>query len=124
MNESTSDRPLIAAERVNGTEIYQQDGEKIGKVEELAIRKENGRIEYAIVSFGGFLGIGEKYHAVPWSLLTFDVEKGGYVIPIDKDQLERAPNFDPSELSGWNDASSREGIYGFYGPYGMAPYWI
>lgn len=124
MSETTSDRPLIAAERVNGTAVYQREGEKIGKVEDLAIHKENGTIEYAILSFGGFLGMGEKYHAVPWDLLTYDAEKGGYVIPLDKSQLEKAPNFDADELSGWNDAASRDGIYGYYGPFGIAPYGI
>ena len=121
MNPSTSGHPLIIAERVNGTAVYLRNGEKVGRVEDLAIHKQNGKIEYAILSFGGFLGIGERFHAVPWDLLTYDEDKGGYVVPLDKDQLEKAPNFDAAELSGWTDATSRPGLYGYYQPYGMLP---
>ena len=81
-----------------------------------------GRVAYAILSFGGLLGVGENYYPVPWKLLTYDAEQRGYVIPLDKDELENAPSFEPDELSGWDDAESRAGIFAYYGAYGVAPF--
>jgi sporulation protein YlmC with PRC-barrel domain len=115
--------PLIPADRVNGTDVYGSDGEKIGKVEDVAIDKVSGRVAYAILAFGGFMGIGERYHPVPWSMLRYDVEKRGYVIPCLAAELESAPSFEADELSGWNDTDSRIDIYRFYTPFGATPYW-
>ena len=75
------------------------------------------------VAGGGVLGIGAKYHPVPWKLLRYDTEKRAYVVPMSKDDLEHAPMIDEHELSGWNDAQTRESIYGFYSTYGVGPYW-
>lgn len=121
---SRPEHPLIPAERVNGTDVYNTDGEKIGKVEDVAIEKVSGKVAYAIMSFGGFLGIGERYHPVPWGLLRYDVEKRGYVIPCDREALEKAPSFEPEVLSGWDDAGFREAVYAYYTPYGVNPYWV
>lgn len=115
--------PLIPADRVNGTDVYSPAGEKLGKIEDVAIDKVSGEVAYAILSFGGFLGVGEQYHPVPWRLLTYDVDKGGYVIPCSKDEIEGAPSIDREELSGWNDEASRDAIYGYYAPWGVGPYW-
>lgn len=60
---------------------------------------------------------------MPWRLLTYDPDKGAYVIPLDKADLEKAPTIDEKELSGWNDGLSREAIYGYYSSYGVGPYW-
>lgn len=108
--------PLIPADRVNGTTVYTRQGDKIGSIEDVAIEKVSGDVAYAIIGTGGFLGMGERYYPVPWSMLTFDVERRGYVIPLDKDQLEKAPSIDASELSGWSDESSRETLAGYYTP--------
>lgn len=116
--------PLIPADRVNGTDVYNTDGEKLGRIEDVAIDKVSGEVAYAILSFGGFLGVGERYHPVPWRLLTYDVDKGGYVIPCEKERLEEAPSIDREELSGWNDSIARDTIYGYYAPYGVGPYWL
>ncbi|WP_337185127.1 PRC-barrel domain-containing protein [Phenylobacterium sp.] len=116
-------RPLIPADRVNGTDVVSPDGEKLGKIEDVAIEKVSGEVAYAILSFGGLFGIGAKYHPVPWRLLTYDTERRAYVIPVAKDALEKAPTIDESELSGWNDLSARDSIYGYYSPYGVGPYW-
>ncbi len=118
------EHPLIPAGRVKDTAVYNRAGEKIGKVEDIAIDKVGGQVAYAILSFGGFLGMGERYHPVPWALLSYDPERRGYVIPCDKDVLERAPTFEADELSGWDDTDARFGIYNFYEPYGAAPYWM
>jgi sporulation protein YlmC with PRC-barrel domain len=123
MTRESIEHPLIPADRVNGTEVMNQDGDVIGKIEDIAIDKLSGKVAYAIVSFGGFLGIGERYHPVPWSVLRYDTDLKGYVAPLTKEQLNEAPTFDRSELSGWDDSAYREGVYGYYGPYGAAPYW-
>lgn len=117
------EHPLIPAERVNGTDVYNRQGEKLGAVEDVAIDKVSGRVAYAILGFGGFLGIGERYHPVPWELLTYDAERRGYVIPCQEEQLKNAPTFDAAELSGWDDTDTRDAIYRYYGPLGAAPYW-
>lgn len=123
MTASSPKHPLIPADRVNGTDVYNKAGEKLGKIEDVAIDKVSGEVAYAILSFGGLLGLGAKYHPVPWRLLTYDADKRAYVVPMDKDALEKAPNIDEKELSGWTDELSRDSIYGFYSPYGVAPYW-
>ena len=115
--------PLIPADRVNGTDVVNRAGEKLGKIEDVAIEKVSGEVAYAILSFGGLLGIGSKYHPVPWRLLTYDTDKRAYVIPLEKDDLEKAPTIDEGELSGWNDSASRDSIYGYYSAYGVGPYW-
>ena len=115
--------PLIPADRVNGTDVLNKAGEKLGKIEDVAIEKVSGDVAYAILSFGGVLGIGAKYHPVPWKLLKYDPDKRAYVIPMSKDDLEHAPMIDEQELSGGRDAQTRESIYGFYSSYGVGPYW-
>ena len=88
---------LIAAEKVNGTDVYNMNGEKLGTVEDIMIDKISGKAIYAVMSFGGFLGIGEKQHPLPWSSLTYDETKGGYVVNLDKQKLENAPTLDPDD---------------------------
>jgi hypothetical protein len=115
--------PLIPADRVNGTDVYSKAGDRLGKIEDVAIEKVSGEVAYAILSFGGVLGLGAKYHPVPWRLLKYDADKRAYVIPLKKADLEKAPMIDETELSGWNDELSREAIYSYYGAYGVGPYW-
>ena len=88
---------LIPAEKVNGTNVYNLRGEKLGEVEDIMIDKASGRAIYAVMSFGGFLGIGEKQHPLPWSSLTYDKEKDGFVVNLDKRMLEQAPTLDPDD---------------------------
>ena len=83
---------LIAASKVQGTEVYNSAGESLGSIHDVMIDKISGNVAYAIMSFGGFLGIGNSYHPLPWSLLQYDTGKGGYVVNLDKDQLEGAPS--------------------------------
>lgn len=123
MTAQTPAHPLISADRVNGTDVVNTAGEKLGKIEDVAIEKVSGDVAYAILSFGGLLGIGAKYHPVPWKLLKYDTAQRAYVIPMNKDDLEQAPMIDETELSGWNDQLSRDSIHRFYSPYGVGPYW-
>jgi hypothetical protein len=120
-SERAPAHPLIPAGRVNGTAVYGTGGEKLGHVEDVAIDKLSGQVAYAILSFGGFLGVGERYHPVPWSLLTYDTDRRGYVIPCGKAELEDAPSFHADELSGWEDTHDRQAIYNYYSGFGPTP---
>jgi hypothetical protein len=88
---------LIASNKVEGTAVYNRDGEQLGEVYNFMVGKRSGRVAYAVMSFGGFLGIGQRYHALPWNVLTYDTNRGGYVIDADKDRLMRAPSHQEGE---------------------------
>jgi len=99
---------LIAAEKVEGTDVYNLQGEKLGTVDDIMIDKVSGKAIYAIMSFGGFLGIGEKYHPLPWSSLKYDESQGGYVVNLDKKMLENAPTYDMGEDFRWTPDYGRQ----------------
>jgi sporulation protein YlmC with PRC-barrel domain len=105
MNAETSDNPLISASRVQGTAVYDTGGGRLGHVEDVMLHKVSGQVAYAVLSFGGVLGVGEKFTPLPWSVLTYDTGRGGYLVPMSKDRLEGAPHYDRAELSnddnGW-----------------------
>jgi sporulation protein YlmC with PRC-barrel domain len=94
MDETTE---MIASNKVEGTKVYNHAGEHLGEVYNFMVGKRSGRVAYAVMSFGGFLGIGQRYHALPWNVLTYDTGKGGYVISATKDRLMNAPNFAAGE---------------------------
>jgi sporulation protein YlmC with PRC-barrel domain len=99
---------LIAAEKVEGTDVYNLQGEKLGTVDDIMIDKVSGKAIYALMSFGGFLGIGEKYHPLPWSTLKYDERKGGYIVNLDKRMLENAPTYDMDEDFRWTPDYGRQ----------------
>jgi sporulation protein YlmC with PRC-barrel domain len=125
MPDMTSPHPLILASRVNGTAVYNTNNERIGHIEDVAIGKLSGQVAYAILSIGGFLGMGEKYHPVPWSVLTYDTGLDGYVLPLDKQQLKAAPSYSKDELADVGDIDERlrAPVYGYYADFGARPYW-
>ncbi|ACL56316.1 PRC-barrel domain-containing protein [Methylobacterium nodulans] len=90
-------RRLIASNKVEGTAVYNRKGESLGTIYNFMVDKVSGQVAYAVLSFGGFLGLGESYHPVPWRALTYDVDLGGYVIDIDADRLADAPRQGPDE---------------------------
>ena len=106
---------LIAASKVNGTNVYNTAGEKLGHVHDVMIDKASGNAEYAVMSFGGFLGIGDHYHPVPWKMLKYDANAGGYVVDIDKNQLEGAPAYATDDAGLWGDATWGRRIDEYYG---------
>lgn len=110
MAEATSitSGTLIAADKVKGTSVYNQQGDKLGDVDDIMIDKVSGRAIYAVMSFGGFLGMGEKYHPLPWATLKYDEQKGGYVVNLDKKQLEGAPNYDRGSEFKWTPDYGRK----------------
>ena len=101
---------LISSEKVEGTAVYNAKGEKLGSIHHLMIDKFTGHVEYAVMSFGGFLGIGEKYYPVPWRKLTYDTRLGGYCVDLDRTRLEEAPGYTMSNQPDWSNRAYRTRI--------------
>lgn len=107
---------LIAADKVEGTSVYDAKGEKTGSIHQVMIDKRSGRVTYAVLSFGGFLGIGEKYHPLPWNMLTYDENLSGYIVNLDRERLENAPSYAEDDLA-WNDPRFGTTVTEYYGPF-------
>ena len=91
--ETDETAELIASDKVEGTTVYSIKGEKLGSISNVMIDKRSGQVEYAVLQFGGIMGVGSDYYPVPWAALEYDEEQGGYVIDIDKESLENAPRY-------------------------------
>ncbi|WP_439817861.1 PRC-barrel domain-containing protein [Zavarzinia sp. CC-PAN008] len=112
---------LIAADKVEGTAVYNRAGDRLGAIDNIMIDKMSGKVAYAVMSFGGFLGIGEKYHAMPWSVLSYDTQMGGYLVNLDKEQLKNAPMFGRGETVDWENREWGTRVHDYY----RAPYfWL
>lgn len=105
---------LIGSDKVEGTRVYNRRGDRLGTIHNFMVEKRSGRVEYAVMSFGGFLGLGERYYPLPWNMLTYDERQGGYVVDLDERQLDRAPSYGRNDQPRWDDAYARN-IYGFWG---------
>ena len=105
---------LISSERVAGTGVYDPRGESLGTIDHLMIDKYSGRVAYAVMSFGGFLGIGEKYHPLPWHVLNYDQAQGAYVIDLNKERLATAPAYALTDPIRWEDNEWRTRLDDFY----------
>ncbi len=116
---------LILGAKVKGAAVFDESGEKVGHIDDIAIDKLTGEVAYAILGVGGFFGVGETYHPLPWDVLTFDRELGGYVLPLTRHALESAPGYTLAELADIsdNDAGYRDRVYAYYEPFGATPYW-
>ena len=104
----------ILSSRVVGTEIRDPSGSNIGRVEDIVLDKLSNNIMFAVVGFGGFLGIGEKYHPIPWSLLDYDPEHNCYTVSLTKEQLKAAPSDSIEELTRGNGMNYRDRAYDYY----------
>ena len=105
---------LIGSDKVEGTAVYGADDNKIGTVQRVMIDKVSGQIAYAVVSFGGFLGMGEEYYPMPWSKLDYDTDLGGYRADVTEDQLRGAPKFSRSTDWDWSNRTNDERVYKYY----------
>ena len=110
---------LIGSDKVEGTAVYGADQQHIGSIERVMIDKLSGKVAYAVISFGGFLGIGSEYHPVPWPTLKYDTNLGGYLVNLTRDQLERAPRYASDADWSWSRANDQR-VYGYYK---ARPYW-
>lgn len=105
---------LISSEKVDGTPVYDPNGERLGTIHHFMVGKRDGQVEYAVLSYGGFLGIGERYYPLPWDVLTYDVDRGGYVIALDPQMLRDAPYYAEGSEPAY-DRGYGESVYGYYG---------
>lgn len=117
---SRSANPLIESDRVEGTEVYGPDGTHLGSIRRLMIDKQSGQVAYAVMAFGGFLGLGEDTYTVPWGKLDYDVDLGGYRTEITSEQLKSAPDFYRSDDYQWRDRDRERDLHSYYG---VSPYW-
>jgi hypothetical protein len=106
---------LIAASKVEGTEVFNRQGEQVGTVYDVMIDKRSGRVAYAVMSFGGFLGMGQSYHPLPWDVLDYDERQGGYVVDLDKDRMRAAPYYNEHNEPDWSSRDYGRQIDDYYG---------
>ncbi|MBL8581732.1 MAG: PRC-barrel domain-containing protein [Rhizobiaceae bacterium] len=114
MTTHTGHTQAIPASRVIGTTVYNTGGKNIGTIQDVMLDKTSNGILFAVIGFGGFLGIGEKYHAIPWSALDYQRSQGGYVVPFSKEQLEAAPAYSINELTEDDGQKLRTESYEYY----------
>ncbi|MEZ0167851.1 PRC-barrel domain-containing protein [Microvirga sp. TS319] len=112
---------MIESDRVEGTAVYDQSGKRIGTVERIMIDKIGGRVAYAVMSFGGYFGMGADEYAVPWRMLDYDPRLEGYRIQITAEQLRRAPSLSGSRSRDWPDRESEQGLHDYYQ---VSYYWL
>jgi len=106
--------PVISSDKVEGTAVYNPNGEKLGSVDDLMIDKRSGVVRYVALEFGGFLGMGTDRYPLPWSVLKYDTQLDGYVVPLEKTQLEQAPRYAEDAMPEYTDEYGRK-IYDYYG---------
>ncbi|ABD05523.1 Photosynthetic reaction center protein [Rhodopseudomonas palustris HaA2] len=110
--ETSETVSLIGSDKVQGTAVYGADGEKIGSIERVMIEKVSGKVSYAVLSFGGFLGIGDDHYPLPWPSLKYNVDLGGYQTMITNDQLQNAPHYGRDDEYDWKRARKVDDYYG------------
>lgn len=110
----------VKASSIIGTDVVNAKGDNLGDVKEIVIDPRTGRVAYAVVSFGGFLGMGEKLFAIPFSALDYDAEKNEYVLDVSKERLEAAPGFDADHWPAMSDEKWNRDVYKYYK---RSPYW-
>ena len=111
VRETTS---LIASDKVESTPIYRSNGDQVGTIQRLMIDKLSGKVAYAVMSFGGFMGIGEDYYPLPWNVLTYNERLGGYEVNLTEQQLKGAPHYGQHQNWDWNDQSKARQLNDYY----------
>jgi sporulation protein YlmC with PRC-barrel domain len=114
MTTLTGHTQAIRASRVIGTDVKDSEGNILGKIEDVVLDKTDNAVMFAVVGFGGVLGIGEKFHPLPWSVLDYDETQSAYVVPYTREQLKAAPNDSINELTRDDGAYARDSAYDYY----------
>jgi hypothetical protein len=115
MAEQRETGTLIGSDKVEGTPVYGADDQKIGSIERVMIDKRSGQVSYAVLSFGGFLGIGDDHYPLPWQSLKYDTNVGGYRTGIKISQLQGAPKYDSNDSWNWEDPAGNRAVNDYYG---------
>jgi sporulation protein YlmC with PRC-barrel domain len=113
-------RRVLSADTLKGDAVYNLEGENVGKIDEIMIDVEDGVVAYAVLSFGGILGMGDKLFAIPWQTLSLDEDKKRFILNVDKEKLKNAEGFDKND---WPDMSNHEWHVRNYSYYDIRPYW-
>lgn len=124
MDNTNYDYPrVLSATTITGDKVINTAGEQLGTIKELMIDLDGGLIAYAVLSFGGILGMGDKLFAIPWEAFTIDTDNHTFILNVDKEVLENAPGFDKDN---WPDNAKYEAgwLLGVYEYYGYSPYWM
>ena len=118
---ATTTRPqVLSASSINSDSVRNSEGQDLGSIKDLMIDIDTGKVAYAVLSFGGFLGVGDKLFAVPFKALQLDAEQECFVLDVDKERLERAHGFDPNN---WPDMADQSWQTDVHETYGVNPYW-
>lgn len=112
--ETDETATLIASNKVEGTAVFNRQRERLGAVYNFMVDKKSGKVDYAVLSFGGFLGVGADYYPLPWKLLSYDTGLGGYVVDLDRSLLDNAPRYARDEEPRYDQAYG-ERVFGHYG---------
>ena len=111
---TTSTHSVISSDRVEGATVFNVAGDKLGSIDDLMIDKVSGQVQYAVLEFGGFLGMGTDRYPLPWQMLKYDTRLDGYVVPLDKDKLSDAPRYPQDQRPPYSDDYGQR-INGYYG---------
>jgi PRC-barrel domain len=116
LETSTRETPsLISSDKVEGTAVYRSNGDKVGTVERVMIDKISGKVAYAVMSFGGFMGLGKDYYPLPWNLLTYNPQLQGYEVNVREEQLKGAPKYSEHETWNWTEPTRVRSINDYWG---------
>lgn len=116
MDTTMTKSDVICSDRVEGTAVYNGAGEKLGSIDSLMIDKRSGQVRHAVLEFGGFLGLGTDRYPLPWSMLKYDTDQDGYVVPLDKNRLKDAPRYPYTDDSPFlTDVDYGQRVNNFYG---------
>ncbi|HEY5869521.1 MAG TPA: PRC-barrel domain-containing protein [Candidatus Tectomicrobia bacterium] len=111
--EAQETADLIGSDKVEGTTVYDSKGEKMGSIARVMLDKRSGHVAYAVLSFGGFLGLGNDYYPIPWDALKYDTSLGGYRTNITEQQLKSAPKYQGDSWN-WEDYERRRNVRDYY----------
>lgn len=112
---------VVKTDEVIGVDVKNTEKESLGNVHEIVLDKQNGNVRYVVLSFGGFLGMGDKLFALPWNAISYDQQEECFILNIDKDKLKNAPSFDKDKWPNMSDKQWGQEIYNYYG---SKPNWL